>query len=207
MIAWRHLAPPRSVRTRLRPASGPSEAGRAERCGTHSEHRRSRTRIAKRLQQDQGTKRPPWLKAVPCGAARVRLDKKATSISLLVVLGVRCDGQKVLLAVRNMGGESEAAWQTLLDDLVGSADPRHRDAQRSRGLVCPLPRPQAPHRPRRASSSGLPRRTRERRHAVPVPAAAVWRFPVAGRPFLPAGGRRTTASASARARRCAPRSA
>jgi transposase-like protein len=49
---------------------------------------------------------------------RVRLDRKATSISLLVVLGVRRDGQKVLLAVRNMGGESEAAWRALLDDLV-----------------------------------------------------------------------------------------
>ena len=49
---------------------------------------------------------------------RVRLDKKATSISLLVVLGVRGDGQKVLLAVKNMGGESEAAWRALLDDLV-----------------------------------------------------------------------------------------
>ena len=31
---------------------------------------------------------------------RVRLDRKATAISLLVVLGVRRDGQKVLLAVR-----------------------------------------------------------------------------------------------------------
>ena len=50
---------------------------------------------------------------------RVRLDKKAASISLLVVLGVRRDGQKVLLAVKNMGGESEAAWRALLDDLVG----------------------------------------------------------------------------------------
>jgi putative transposase len=49
---------------------------------------------------------------------RVRLDRKATSISLLVVLGVRRDGQKVLLAVRNMGGESEAAWRGLLDDLI-----------------------------------------------------------------------------------------
>ena len=49
---------------------------------------------------------------------RVRLDKKATSISLLVVLGVRRDGQKVLLAVKNMGGESEAAWRALLDDLA-----------------------------------------------------------------------------------------
>ena len=50
---------------------------------------------------------------------RVRLDRKATSISLLVVLGIRRDGQKVLLAVRNMGGESEAAWRGLLDDLIG----------------------------------------------------------------------------------------
>jgi putative transposase len=49
---------------------------------------------------------------------RVRLDRKATSISLLVVLGIRRDGQKVLLAVRNMGGESEAAWRSLLDDVV-----------------------------------------------------------------------------------------
>jgi putative transposase len=49
---------------------------------------------------------------------RVRLDRRATSISLLVVLGIRRDGQKVLLAVRNMGGESEAAWRSLLDDLV-----------------------------------------------------------------------------------------
>jgi transposase-like protein len=49
---------------------------------------------------------------------RVRLDRKATSLSLLVALGVRRDGQKVLLAVRNMGGESEAAWRALLDDMI-----------------------------------------------------------------------------------------
>jgi putative transposase len=49
---------------------------------------------------------------------RVRLDKKSTSISLLIALGVRQDGQKVLLAVKSMGGESEEAWRTLLDDLV-----------------------------------------------------------------------------------------
>lgn len=49
---------------------------------------------------------------------RVRLDKKATSLSVLVALGVRRDGQKVLLALRNMGGESQAAWRALLDDLV-----------------------------------------------------------------------------------------
>ncbi len=51
-------------------------------------------------------------------AVRVRLDRKATSISLLVVLGVRADGQNILLAVKNMGGESEAAWRGVLDDLV-----------------------------------------------------------------------------------------
>lgn len=56
---------------------------------------------------------------------RVRLDKKATSISLLVALGVRADGQKVLLSIKNMGGESEAAWRALLDNLV------------SRGLATP----------------------------------------------------------------------
>ena len=49
---------------------------------------------------------------------RVRLDRKATSLSVLVALGVRRDGQKVLLALRNMGGESKAAWRVLLDDLV-----------------------------------------------------------------------------------------
>jgi putative transposase len=37
---------------------------------------------------------------------------------LLVVLGVREDGQKALLAVKNMGGEAGAAWRAGLDDLV-----------------------------------------------------------------------------------------
>jgi putative transposase len=48
----------------------------------------------------------------------LRLDRKATSISLLVVLGVRADGQKVLLAIKSMGGESAEAWRTVLDDLI-----------------------------------------------------------------------------------------
>ena len=50
---------------------------------------------------------------------RVRLDRQATSISLLVVLGVRADGQKVFLAIKNMGGESTEAWRIVLDDLIG----------------------------------------------------------------------------------------
>ena len=49
---------------------------------------------------------------------RIRLDPKATSISLLVVLGIRCDGQKVLLAIRAIGGENEAAWRAVLDNLI-----------------------------------------------------------------------------------------
>ena len=49
---------------------------------------------------------------------RVRLDRKATSISLLVVIGVREDGQKVLLTIKSMGGESTDAWRSVLDDLI-----------------------------------------------------------------------------------------
>ena len=49
---------------------------------------------------------------------RVRLDRKATAISLLVVIGVRADGQKVLLAVKAMGGERTEAWRAVLDDLI-----------------------------------------------------------------------------------------
>jgi putative transposase len=50
---------------------------------------------------------------------RVRLDRRATSISLLVVIGVREDGQKVLLAAKSMGGETTEAWRAVLDDLIG----------------------------------------------------------------------------------------
>src|SRR5579862_1111099 len=49
---------------------------------------------------------------------RVRLDRKATSISLLVVIGVREDGQKILLAVKAMGSESTEAWRAVLDDVI-----------------------------------------------------------------------------------------
>ena len=57
---------------------------------------------------------------------RVRLDRKATAIVLLVVLGVREDSQKVLFAVKNMGSETSEAWRAVLDDLVkrGLVKPR-----------------------------------------------------------------------------------
>jgi len=64
----------------------------------------------------------PWapiIRLILAGTVvRVRLDRKATSIVLLVVLGVRYDGHKVLLAAKNMGGETSAAWRAVLDALV-----------------------------------------------------------------------------------------
>tara|TARA_R110000744_G_scaffold129124_1_gene236462 strand:- start:120 stop:1322 length:1203 start_codon:yes stop_codon:yes gene_type:complete len=48
---------------------------------------------------------------------KTRLDRKATNISVLAAIGVRRDGQKVLLSIRNMGGESTAAWRQFLGDL------------------------------------------------------------------------------------------
>jgi putative transposase len=60
---------------------------------------------------------------------RVRLDRKATAISLLVVIGVRADGQKVLLTAKSMGGESTEAWRAVLDDLI------RRDLRRPEFLI------------------------------------------------------------------------
>jgi len=45
---------------------------------------------------------------------KTRLDRQATNISVLAAIphrrrGVRRDGQKVLLSIENMGGESKAA--------------------------------------------------------------------------------------------------
>ena len=48
---------------------------------------------------------------------RTRLDRKATNISVLAAIGVLRDGQKILLSIRHMGGESTAAWRQFLDDL------------------------------------------------------------------------------------------
>ena len=48
---------------------------------------------------------------------KARIDRKATAISVLVAIGVRRDGEKILLAIRNMGGESTAAWRAFLGDL------------------------------------------------------------------------------------------
>jgi hypothetical protein len=72
---------------------------------------------------------------------RVRLDRKATSISLLVVIGVREDGQKVVLAIKSMGGESTEAWRTVLDDLISAAcgDPSSSSSMARLGSTRRLP--------------------------------------------------------------------
>ena len=71
---------------------------------------------------------------------KVRLDRKATAISLLIVLGVRRDGQKVVLAIKNMGGESEAAWRAVLEDLQarGLAKPELVIVDGGKGLEAAL---------------------------------------------------------------------
>jgi putative transposase len=90
------------------------------------------SRVWRKVKSDWDAWNARWLADEPIvrlildgTVVRVRLDRKATSISLLVVLGVRQDGQKVLLAIKQMGGESAEAWRTVLDDLI------------KRGLRCP----------------------------------------------------------------------
>ena len=71
---------------------------------------------------------------------KVRLDKKATAVSLLIALGIRGDGQKVVLAIKTMGGESEAAWRQVLDDLAtrGMAKPELVIVDGGKGLEAAL---------------------------------------------------------------------
>jgi len=71
---------------------------------------------------------------------KVRLDRTATAISLLIALGIRRDGQKVVLAIKNMGGESEAAWRAVLDDLTsrGMARPELVIVDGGKGLEAAL---------------------------------------------------------------------
>ena len=69
--------------------------------------------------------------------ARVRLDRKATSISLFVALGVRADGQKMLLAIKSMGGEGEAASSARCSDDFRQARIANAGAGRGRRRAGP----------------------------------------------------------------------
>jgi Transposase, Mutator family len=112
-----------------------SESGKARRCEPISARTRASRRVRRALAAFGGAVGKDRVSRVWCKqrslagepivrlilngtVLRVRLAKKSTAISLLVALGIRQDWQKFLLAVKTMGGESEAAWRTLLDDLV-----------------------------------------------------------------------------------------
>src|SRR3954447_206783 len=138
---------------------------------------------------------------------RVRVDRKAASVSLLVVLGVRRDGQKVLLAVKGMGGEGEAAWRAVLDDLTARpagarvSDRRRRGRARAgagravaRGAGPAVHGPQAPQpaRPRAgaAARGGLGRLHRhDLRRDAEGDRAAPPRLPARVAAEVPRGGR------------------
>lgn len=48
---------------------------------------------------------------------KIRMGRKVSSIPVLVAIGVRMDGTKVLLALEIRSSESEAAWRAVTDDL------------------------------------------------------------------------------------------
>lgn len=56
----------------------------------------------------------------------VRLARRVVKVPVQVVLGVREDGQKVLLLLQIAGSESTVSWRSVIDDLVG------------RGLAAPV---------------------------------------------------------------------
>jgi hypothetical protein len=85
---------------------------------------------------------------------RVRLDRKATSISLLVVLGVREDGQKVLLAIKSMGGESAEAWRlSLLTSSIAGCGVRNSSSSMARRGSTRMLSPSGPNHLTLSSSS------------------------------------------------------
>lgn len=71
---------------------------------------------------------------------RVRADGRVTWCSVLMALGVRTTGEKVVLALHVVGGEQTAAWQALLDDLTsrGLARPQLVLSDGSKGAAAAL---------------------------------------------------------------------
>ena len=80
-------------------AQGEERLGRLE-CPLAA--RRTNRAVDSRRHRGSGKARPP-----------------SAPISLLVIIGVRADGQQVLLAVKAMGSVSTEAWRAVLDDLIG----------------------------------------------------------------------------------------
>ena len=116
-------------------------AGSQDGRGGRPEREGQRTRAAWEAWQKRALAGDDIVRLILDGTVvKVRLDRKATAISLLIVLGVRRDGQKVVLAIKNMGGESEAAWRAVLDDLIsrGMAKPELVIVDGGKGLEAAL---------------------------------------------------------------------
>ena len=73
------------------------------------------------------------------------------------MLGVREDGQKVLLAAKNMGGETSEAWRAVLDDLIkrGLRKPEFLIVDGGTGLEQALAPSGATCRPNAARSTSI----------------------------------------------------
>jgi transposase-like protein len=73
---------------------------------------------------------------------RVRADGRTTWVSVLMALGVRITGEKVVLAMRIVGDEQTAAWAQLLEDLThrGLARPQLVLSDGSKGAAAALER-------------------------------------------------------------------
>jgi putative transposase len=71
---------------------------------------------------------------------RVRCGGKTRSLPVLAVVGIKSDGEKVLLALELRGGESEGAWKGLLENLVsrGLKAPKLLISDGSPGLMSAL---------------------------------------------------------------------
>lgn len=71
---------------------------------------------------------------------RVRADGRVTWCSILMAVGVRTTGEKVVLGLRVVGGEQTAAWTQLLEDLTqrGLARPELVISDGSKGAAAAL---------------------------------------------------------------------
>jgi transposase-like protein len=71
---------------------------------------------------------------------RVRCGGKTRSLPVLAVVGIKADGEKMLLALELRGGESEAAWKGLLEGMVarGLKAPKLLITDGSPGLMSAL---------------------------------------------------------------------
>lgn len=93
--------------------------------GTTALSKSAVSRVVTRLQAEYQTWQQRALAAEPIAYLyldgqrhRVRADGHVTWCSVLMALGVRTTGEKVVLAFRVVGGEQTAAWTSLLEDLT-----------------------------------------------------------------------------------------